>query len=42
MGPLYLVLGCLAYGYPREALCVAGVYLALLLLRAVVRSRGYW
>ena len=28
MGPLYLVLGCLAYGYPREASWLAAVYFA--------------
>jgi len=40
MGPLFLILGVLAWGYPQEALYVFGFYVGALVLKA--RSRARW
>lgn len=37
MEPLFLIVGCLIVGYPREALWVVGAYLFLSLVRYVLR-----
>lgn len=39
MGPLFLILGVLAWGYPEEALHVFGFYVGALMLKARHRSR---
>ena len=39
MEPLFLILGLLAWGYPREALFVFGLYVGVLVFRAKLRAR---
>ncbi len=39
MEPLFLILGVLAWGYPREALHVFGLYVGVMVLRAKLRAR---
>lgn len=39
MGPLFLIVGVLAWGYPEEALHVFGIYVGALVLKARCRAR---
>ncbi len=39
MEPLFLILGVLAWGYPREALHVFGLYVGVLVFRTRFRAR---
>ena len=39
MGPLFLILGILAWGYPEETLLVFAFYVGALVLKARLRAR---
>jgi hypothetical protein len=39
MEPLFLIVGVLAWGYPEEALQLSGIYVGLLVLKAMLRAR---